>query len=834
MRASRPIPRIVIERLLDSLANLVTQRRGLVIAATIATMAALALGIPRLKADFTPSDLFAKFEDQEAIAAEFRAEFGNTDNVLLVLVHADDVLALPVLQYQHDLNRHFAQQDWAARVDGLTTLPLPREPGDEEREIASRGFIAALYTAGTTASSHVAQAASRIRGAEPRVTIPDHVPDMVVNLAMGSGTVQSAVATDTVTEAEAENLRRAIAGSRLLEGRLVSRDHTLTALAIPLAPGMDRNADLTRIVSEARAFLTENPAPDGAEALLGGLPYLRTEVIAKMRADQSVMMPLAVGVCILILFFAFRWLPAMVLPTLAVVVSAVALIGGMGIVGEPVNILNSIVPLLIIIIGISNTIHLVNRYGEEIRGGSDRMEAVRESVKRMAVACFLTSFTTAIGFASLIVSRTDLLRRFGLLAAVGVLVAYVVTITFLPAALSFVKAPKVDSAAAGEGMIERFMERLTRAILKRPVPVLAITAIISALSVQQIRTVSIDSAVLDQFDPSDEIYTTTQLIEEKLTGVRPLEVYLTSETPGTFDDPEVLNRIDALAAWARTQEGVIGTMSYGDYLHEVSALSGGDRDAAFSSRAAIERNAAMLEAGERNPIQPYVNADRTRARLNIGVRDFGAQATIRLADALQLEAESRFGDTPAVTFRLTGDAYSGSKGLSAVITDLLGSLGLAVFIIFGFMTLLFRSARLAALSVPPNVIPLMVTMAFMALMNVPLNAATAIIFSVSIGLAVDGSIHVLARFREEIARRADVDEALVAAAKGTGKAIIMTCLSLMLGFGVMLASSFVPVRRFGQLIAITVFGCLLSTVIVLPALLKVGWLGRSDDDESAA
>ena len=239
----------------------------------------------------------------------------------------------------------------------------------------------------------------------------------------------------------------------------------------------------------------------------------------------------------------------------------------------------------------------------------------------------------------------------------------------------------------------------------------------------------------------------------------------------------------------------------------------------------------MLQSGARNPIAPYVNADGTRARINIGVRDFGAQATIALADRLEDYAKTQLAPFSDVQVRLTGDAYVGSKGLDVVITDLMSSLGLAVFIIFGFMTVLFRSARLAALSVPPNLLPLLVTMAFMVLSGVPLNAATAIIFSISIGMAVDGSIHVLARFQEEVKRQPNVDEALVAAARGTGKAIIMTCVSLMLGFGVMLTSSFVPVQRFGQLIAMTVFGCLLATMIVLPALLKVGWLSARQVQE---
>ncbi|MFT6396040.1 MAG: putative RND superfamily exporter protein [Bradymonadia bacterium] len=835
----------VIDWLLNKFATFTIERRAFVLLCVVVATLAAGAAIPQLKADFTPSDLFAKFEDQEEVAAEFRAVFGNTDNVLLVLVQAEDVLELPVMQFVHetthalaDANADFPLEDgtteprlFAARVDSLTTLPIPRAPGPEERAEAESGFIAALYTSIALTSQHVAGATSAIRGAEPRVDIPTQVPDAVINFAVGNGAVQSAVAGDVVSTYEIENLAAAINGSSLLEGRLVSHDRTLTAIAVPLADGLTRNGEVAAVVDAVTELLAANPPPEGVEVFLGGLPYLRTDVIRKMRADQTIMLPLSLGVCILILFASFRWLPAMVLPTFAVVISAVILVGGMAAFGEPFNIINNIVPLLIIIIGISNTIHLVNRYGEEIRAGHSKLDSLRESVKRMAVACFLTSFTTAIGFASLIVSRTEVLRRFGLTAAVGVLIAYVVTITFLPAALAYVKAPQAGKGAAREGAIEAGMEWLTRAILKHPLPILGVAMLIAVWAVQQSLDVKIDSAVLDQFSEDDEIYQTTRLIEEKLSGVRPLEVYFSSDVDGRFDDPEFLNSLDDLARWARQQDGVLGTVSYSNYLHEVAALRGGDREDPYESRARIGNSAAMLEAGSRNPIAPYVNPDRTRARLNISVRDFGAQATILLSDALVEEATAIFANHEDLEFRLTGDAYTGSVGLKAVISDLIGSLLLAIFVIFGFMTLLFRSARLAALSVPPNVIPLVVTAAFMTSMGVPLNAATAIIFSISIGLAVDGSIHVLARFREEIARCADVDEALVAAARGTGKAIIMTCFSLMLGFGVMLASSFVPVRRFGQLIAITVFGCLLATVIVLPALLKVAWFGGDTETD---
>lgn len=790
------------------------------LAVVVATTVASALGIPRLRADFTPSDLFAKFEDQERVAAEFRAQFGNTDNVLLLLIEAEDVMQPSVLQVAHERAQWLAAQDFAGRVNALTLLVLPRQPDVDEDE----SLLAGMYLTGAATLSDTRALVARLRGVPPPEVQPARVPGPLLALAGGESFVAPAVAGERVSPEEAALLDATITGSALIEGRLVSEDRTLLMIAVSLADGLTRNDQIATVVDALRAHLDAHPAPDGVRYALGGLPYVRKNVIDKMRADQSIMLPLSLVVCILILFAAFRWLPAMLLPTGAVVVSALVLVGGMGWVGEPFNIINNIVPLLIIIIGISNSIHVVNRYGEEIRAGKSVRDAAAASVRAMAVACFLTSFTTAVGFASLVVSQTDVLRRFGLTAAVGVLISYVVSITFLPAALSMLGPPGERSAAAKEGWLEDFVEHVTRFVMRYRWLVVALGTVLVVGSAVEAARVNIDSAVLDQFDESDEIYQTTRLIEAKLTGVRPLEVYLTSDTPGRFDDPEVLNAVDALERWALRQDGALSTMGYATYLREVMVLQRGPeaRTAPFDDRTAIERAASLLSQNEANPLAAYVSEDRTRMRLTVSVADMGAQATIRLADALEERAERELAGVEGVRVQLTGDAYVGSKGLDVVITDLLSSLGLAVVVIFLFMAVLFRSPRLAVLSVPPNVLPLVGTMAFMVWTGVPLNAATAIIFSISIGMAVDGAIHVLARFREEARGEGGVEAALIRSARGTGKAIFMTGVSLMLGFGVMFASSFVPVRRFGQLIAITVFGTLVATAVILPALLRVG------------
>lgn len=807
--------------MLDQFARFVTHRSIATLVIVMFALTFFALQLPKVRADFTPSDLFARYEEEERLAEEFRATFGNTDNVLLVLVEAPDIYSVEALQLVHTIAVGLRTFPWAGRVDAVTLLPLP---SPRPTSLDPAGVYAALYDVGSAPATQARALVARLAGTEPPPASPEP-PAWLLALSQGDRPAAApAVAGETVTSDEAARIRAQIPTSPLLVGRLVSRDATLTAIAVQLAPGFERAGPIAEAVAEAVEWVEAQPAGDGIVVRLGGLPYLRSALSDRIRSDQAVMMPASVLICVFLLALAFRWVPALVLPLLAVLISAVMLVGAMALFGESFNIINNIIPLLIIIIGISNAFHLLNRYFEELRAKRSKLESIENAVRAMTVACFLTSFTTAVGFGTLVVSRTQILQGFGLWAAIGVMLAYVVTLTFLPAAMARVGVPRRVETAEHNDRLERVLERAVRAGIRRPWPVLLVaTAFLVGCVVIGLR-VKVDSAVLDQFDSADELYTTTRLIEDRLSGVRPLEVYLRASEPGRFHDPEVLAALDRVAQQVRPYDGVIGTQTYADLLREVRVAATGDaesRSQPLASQSEIERYATLLASGARDPSLQWVSADRTRLRLNVQLRDFGARATVTFAEQLQRSLDQELAGFSDVDYRLTGDAYTSSVGLRAVIGDLGSSLGLAVVIIFGFIAVLFRSVRLALVSIPPNLTPLLLTLAFMSLWAIPLNAATVIIFSVSIGMGVDGTIHIFARVGEELRNGVPVSEAIVAAARGTGRAIVLTNLSLLLGFGVMLLSAFVPVQRFGMLVGVTMFASTLSTVIVLPALLSL-------------
>lgn len=832
------------------MAELVTRRRGPVLGTLALVTLATGMWIPELKPDPRPQQLTtSSIEAQAEISAAFNRRFGNPDHVVVLLVQADDVLRPEPLAYVHRLARTFQNRSYVHRVEGITVTPFAIPVEVEGRDGATLGELDEDEDLeglddledDTALDSNVDPELEDALGALVRAA-PEHFPLGMGSIANRLATVRYAPAVegDEVAPDDVDRVRRAVADAALAEGRLISEDRTVTAVLLMLDDGVNDHRRMQAAVRDIDAVLEDLAPPAGVNLTIGGLPHLFHSIVVKMEHDNFQIIPLTLLVCFVLLFLSFRWGPGTVLPVAAVGISAIIVIGTMALTGEPMNVINNIVPPLLIIIGVTDSIHLIGRYHEELEHSTDKIVAAKNTVRAMAVACFLTSITTAVGLASLVVSQTEMLQRFGVIAGIGVMIAYVVTIGFLPSAMTLFKPPlrprgrRPDQAAyrdpgeseiprADRGWLESSIVWLTGKILRRPWPILLGALVLMATFVWGALQVKVDSALLDEFDPHDEAYRSTRLMEEKLEGVRPLEIMLAAPEPNAMANPEVLAAIDETQAWLRAQDGVLGSLSATDYLRESWARVSGiadARDAEFVSREQIAALMRLFRQGTRDPLEDFIAEEGRVGRIQVRLADIGASKSLVLIEELRARLSERF-DPLGIRVSMVGEGYTGSVGLGAVVHDLLGSVTTAVFIIFGMLVVLFGSWRLGLLSIPPNVIPLVGTLTWMAMRGIPLNAATVIVFSISLGLAVDGSIHVLARYREEIGRGITRNSALVRAARGTGRAVVVSCVTLMLGFGVMLLSSFVPVRRFGELIGVTVGMCLLSTLIVQPALLRV-------------
>lgn len=782
-------------------------RRPVLVLLAVLT-AALVSQIPRLDAVFAPEQLVPpRPAESERIEAALEG-FAGREEPLLVLVEAPDVLAPEPLGYAHRLATAFAERPWVARVESLTTTPLPRAVGFDEADGAT------LETLETLDDEPPSEREAAMEAALGRAlaTDPSRFPMGLASLDAGPMEVSPLVepGRETLDADAVARVAGAVEDAPLLEGRLIDAERTVAAVVLVPAAALDEEG-AAEAVEEVEGYLGAHPPPEGVRTHLGGLPAVRVAMVDALRTDQVLLVSLAILGSLLVLLLGFRSWAGVLLPLGAAGMTSGIVVGAMALVGEPLNLLNNVVPPLLITIGLGDAVHLLVRYREELRREPDRIVAARRTMRAMVGACLLTSVTTAVGFGSLLISETDVMRRFALTASAGVMLAYLVTVLFLPSALpDFRVRPEPE----GEGAtLERGIARVARGAVAAPWVALALALLVLGGAVALGRGVQVDSALLDQLQPGSDAFRTTELLEERLDGVRRIEVGLTGE-PGRYRSAAGLRELAALEAWLDEQPEVLrasaATELTGALWRHVAPNAA--RGAAWAD---AERARALSELASRAAPDTWgrwVADDGARARVVVQVRDAGERRINALIDRL----EERMEGTGAV---VGGEAYRSARGLDRLVRDLLQSLALAVLVIFVVLGLLLRSLRLALISVLPNVLPLGVTVAWMALRGIPLHASTAIVFTVSIGLVVDGTIHILARYREEAraghARRPAIDAAM----RGSGRAVVIGAFTLLLGFTALLFGSFVPIRLFAELSIVAIASSLVAELTLLPALL---------------
>jgi predicted RND superfamily exporter protein len=575
------------------------------------------------------------------------------------------------------------------------------------------------------------------------------------------------------------------------------------------------------------AWLRAHPPPRGAALHAAGIPHLRAAIQDAMLADQTFLVPLSVLVCVLLLYASFRWTAGVVLPIAMVGLTAASVLGLMALFGEPLSILMNTLPTLLIIMGIGEAVHVVSRYVEESRRASDRVEASRRAIRKLMVACFLTSFTTAVGFGSLIVAQTEMLRRFGVVAAIGVMVGYVILITFVPAAITYFRPPPGLAQRLGtrKGWLEGSLVRATAAIAQRPLAVVIASVLLLVPCAWAYASMEVDTALLETFDDDDAIAVSTHLVERHLDGILPLQIHVSSDGRTDARDPRVLAALDRVARFAEAQDGVLRTTAPSDALWDtwrrIAGIGPDERRAPFRSQAQVGALVTLLDRMEPNPSLAWLTRDGRDARVEVRLADIGSRRSIALIHAVEARARRELAPFEGLEVAVLGEAFIGTHGVTAVVDDLFGSLALSAIVIFLTIGLLFRSPRLGVLAIPPNVIPQIGTVAWMVLRGIPLNAGTAIVFSVAIGVSVDLTIHGFARFAEEQRRGMARRAAVIRVARTTGRAIVTSCTTLVIGFSVLLTSGFVPVRHFGELIAVALALSLAATLVFQPAMMML-------------
>lgn len=780
--------------------------------------------LPRLTARFAPEELVAPDESARADADRTREVFGAEGDAIVLLVESDDVLALPALEWMHRTALALAATPGVVRVLGPTTVPLPRRVPLEVDEALDLDALGEDEAAGPDALDPRMASLAEIALAHP-----GRYPLGLTSLANEGVELRVAPVVDghAPTEADRAELVRALASSPLLRSRLVSADHRVAVIAAWPALDADEGA-IAEALETARALAA---APgEGLRVRLTGLPAIRAEMIDALRRDQLLLVSVAALLSLVVLLLGLRSAAGVLLPFGTVGMTVAMTVGAMAWAGEPINLLTNMIPPLLLTIGMAEAVHMVLRWEEEVRRGLSRLDAAAETLRHMWLPCFVTTFTTAIGFGALLLQETAILRRFGLIAGLASMVAYLVTVTFVPAMLPYAKPRRVHAVEAREDdLLERIMVRIARTTSGEWRWAVVGSALLFLAGAAVARDIEVDSRLMDQFARGSEVAETTRVLETSLDGVRSLEVVLEAE-PGHFLDPAGIDDLDAVASHLAAQPGVLRITSAADWLRELRSalLVEVPRETRFATTGEVRAFRDLAETEPSAPLERFVTADGHSARIEVRLADRGASRILAMLDGVRDVVAAR-----GLRAYFSGEAYDASRGLDRIVRSL-GSLGAAVAMIFLVMTLLFRSLRLGLLSIPPNALPLVLTLAYMVLRGIPLHAATVIVFTVTVGLSVDGATHVIARFQEEAQGGLGAREVVLRTVRSSGRGVVLSSATLLFGYTALLFSAFEPVRLFGELSLVSILGALIAQIVLLPALLAGFAMPRPIVEPSAA
>ena len=522
------------------------------------------------------------------------------------------------------------------------------------------------------------------------------------------------------------------------------------------------------------------------------------------------------------LVFTFKSIWGLWVPLVIVGSSMLWIIGFMGIVGEPINLILTTLPSIIFVVAMSDVMHLVSKYMEELRSGKEKIAAIKSAYKEVGKATLLTSLTTAVGFLTLLMVDMHPVQAFGTYTAIGVILAFILAYTLLPALLVVTKAPKITTKDNKETFWYKMLHPSFRWLLRNKLTVLISFFVLLGVSIFGSTLVIPDYFLLEDLKKSNELRKTYEYFDQDFMGLRPFELAI--EVKGenkSIYDYEVLQEIN------KVEEYLMGPYDIQQPFSIVSALKLANRSnhggqAKYytfpneeDTKKYLER---MLKFDRDGNFAVLVDSTEKYGRIFSTIGDRGMIKVNELNKGLNSFIENEV-NTDLVSFKITGTGHLLDKNMSKLSKNLFAGLGLAVGIVAMLMGLLFRSFKMVLIALIPNILPLVMLGAMLGFMGIELKVSTALVFTISFGIAVDDTIHFMSKLKIELDKGKNLMLAMRRTYLSTGRAIVLTTLILIGGFLMLLCSDFLGTFYVGLLISCTLIFALFADLLFLPLLI---------------
>tara|TARA_B110000908_G_scaffold134164_1_gene158521 strand:- start:20901 stop:23273 length:2373 start_codon:yes stop_codon:yes gene_type:complete len=554
-----------------------------------------------------------------------------------------------------------------------------------------------------------------------------------------------------------------------------------------------------------------------------GLPYLRTTNSEMIRNEVRFFIILAMLVTAIILFLFFRSVKAMLISMLIVAIGVTWSFGTLAILDYEITILSALIPPLLIVIGVPNSIFLINKYHNEFKAHGNKSKALVRMIKRVGNITILTNTTTALGFATFILTSSQDLRQFGLVASLNIFAVFFLSLLLIPILLSYISPPKQrHTKHLDRKWIHYITTKIIYWVTHRREHIYVYTIIIAVVAFFGLLKMKTSGNITDDIPKDTEFYQGISFFEKNFNSVLPFEITIDTHRKNGMTRLSTLKKIDMLVDTLATYPQFSRSISMIDAVKFFKQAVYNGNSKYYELPNSQEKN-WLLNYADNSDISStwmdtFLDEDKQVGRVSLQVTDIGTKEMKEIRTKLRGQIDQIF-DKEKYNVKMTGSSVVFLEGTTYLVKNLFTSLFLAILLISLFMAWMFNSFRMVMVSLIPNLIPLLLTAAIMGYFGIAIKPSTILVFGIAFGISVDDTIHFLAKYRQELKYNGNIRKSVKKAIRETGVSMIYTSIVLFFGFSIFITSQFGGTIALGLLVSLTLMIALLSNLVLLPALL---------------
>ncbi len=635
----------------------------------------------------------------------------------------------------------------------------------------------------------------------------------------------SVVKTLPQSQQELDSIKKTIMSLPFYEGLIYNKETGATLMAITFIKKDLNSKHRIDIVNSIKADAEAFAGKHQLQMHYSGMPYIRTAIMQKVSNEMGLFLALAVVVMAVILWMFFQSATSVFFSILVVAMGVVWSVGTIELLDYKITILTGLIPPLIMVIGIPNCVFLINKYHSEYAAHGNKLVALTRMIETVGITLFLANITTAIGFGVLYFTNSSLLVEFGVVAAINIMITYIITLILIPIILNFLPAPSPKHTKHLDGKrINAVLSFINKIVQHHRKAIYVTVIVITLISAYGITKIQVVGYVVDDLPQQDPVYTDLKFFEKNFHGVLPFEIRIdTKKANGVF-----ANNAATLYKIKRLQKIFSGYKEFSKPLSLVEAVKfsyqsyrgGNPKYYVLPGIAELKElnDYTSTVKGQENKLQAFMDSTKQYTRVSIQMADVGSQRIKEILTEVKPRVDSIF-NPKDYNVKFTGHSLMFLTSNDYLLKNLFESLIIEIILIALVGIALFRSVRIILLSKLPCLIPLVITAGVMGYLGIRFKPSTILIFSIAFGIASDGTIYFLTKYRQELKSGLSTRKAIAIAIKETGISMIYVTAILFCGFSIFAASSFGGTVALGILISITLLVSLCTNLILLPAIL---------------